>query len=443
MLYTLIAFAVALGLIVTFHELGHYWVARQCGVKILRFSVGFGKVLLRRVDRHGTEWALSAIPLGGYVKMLDNPSPGSSPQEAGRAFNRQGVGKRFAVVLAGPMANFVLAALLYALLGVVGTQEPAAVIAAPASQTAAAIAGLQAGERITDVNGAAVHSWTEARWSLLDALTSGGKVPITAQTPQGASRQYTLVLPEMPPDPGGADPMAQAGLVLAPPRPQITDVIPGGAGARAGLAVGDVITVVDGQRNPDAGALVKDIQGRAGQPVNLTVLRDGAAITLVVTPQAETVGGARVGRIGVMLGGNLPVVTVRYGLFDSLRRGVSRTFETAWLSLKMMGRMVTGSVSVRNISGPVTIADYAGRTARIGLAAYIGFLALISVSIGVLNLLPIPMLDGGHLMYYVLEIVRGKPVPEQWLETGQRVGLGLLAALMGLAFFNDFSHLFS
>jgi regulator of sigma E protease len=443
MLYTLIAFAVALGLIVTFHELGHYWVARQCGVKILRFSVGFGKVLLRRVDRHGTEWALSAIPLGGYVKMLDNPSPGSSPQEAGRAFNRQGVGKRFAVVLAGPMANFVLAALLYALLGVVGTQEPAAVIAAPASQTAAAIAGLQAGERITDVNGAAVHSWTEARWSLLDALTSGGKVPITAQTPQGASRQYTLVLPEMPPDPNGADPMARAGLALAPPRPRITDVIPGGAGARAGLAVGDVITVVDGQRNPDAGALVKDIQGHAGQPVNLTVLRDGVVITLVVTPQVETVGGAQIGRIGVMLGGDLPMVTVRYGLFESLGRGVSRTFETAWLSLKMMGRMVTGSVSVRNISGPVTIADYAGRTARIGLAAYIGFLALISVSIGVLNLLPIPMLDGGHLMYYVLEIVRGKPVPEQWLETGQRVGLGLLAALMGLAFFNDFSHLFS
>jgi len=443
MLYTLLAFAVALGLLITFHELGHYWVARRCGVKVLRFSVGFGRVIARRVDRQGTEWALSAIPLGGYVKMLDDPMPGASQAEAAQAFNRKSVGRRFLIVAAGPIANFVLAALLYTLLNLAGTQEPAAVIAAPAPSTAAAQAGFQQGERIIRIGGTDIRSWGDARWNLLDALTSGGKVAVQVQGPGGAVHTRTLVLQAVAPEPDGADPMAKAGLVLASPRPRVEQVVPDGAGARAGLVVGDVIVAADTLQNPGAGALVKEIQAHAGQPVALTVLRQGAPITLTVVPQAEISGNEKVGRIGVMLGADFPMVTVRYGIFDSLWRGVSRTFETAWFSLKMMGRMATGSVSVRNISGPVTIADYAGQTARIGLAAYIGFLALISVSIGVLNLLPIPMLDGGHLMYYVLEIARGKPVPEQWLETGQRVGLGLLAALMGLAFFNDFTRLFS
>lgn len=443
MLFTLLAFAVALGLLITFHELGHYWAARRCGVKVLRFSVGFGKVLIKRVDRQGTEWALSAIPLGGYVKMLDDPAAGASEQEAAQAFNRQGVGKRFFIVVAGPIANFVLAALLYALINIAGTQEPAAVIAAPAANTAAAQAGFEPGERITAINGAAIRSWSEARWGLLDALTSGGTVSVATEGPYGASREHTLVLQAATLEPEGADPMARAGLALAKPRPQVTQVTPEGAGAQAGLQPGDIIVAAGGQNNPDAATLVKEIQSHAGQTLALVVLRRDTRLTLNVTPMAEASAAGRVGRIGVMLGADFPMVMVRYGVLDSLGRGVSRTFETAWFSLKMMGRMVTGSVSVRNISGPVTIADYAGQTARIGLAAYIGFLALISVSIGVLNLLPIPMLDGGHLMYYILEIVRGKPVPEQWLETGQRLGLGLLAALMGLAFFNDFTRLFS
>lgn len=443
MLYTLLAFAVALGLLITFHELGHYWVARRCGVRVLRFSVGFGKVIARRVDRRGTEWALSAIPLGGYVKMLDDPPPGASEAEAAQAFNRKSVGRRFLIVAAGPVANFVLAALLYTLLNLAGTQEPAAIVAAPAPNTPAAQAGFQPGDRITRIGGADVRSWGDARWNLLDALTSGGKVAVQVEGSGGAVHTRTLVLQAAAPEPEGADPMAKAGLVLASPRPEVAQITPGGAGALAGLAVGDIIVSAGELKNPGASALVKEIQAHAGQPIALTVLRQGVPVTLTAVPQAETSGGQKVGRIGVMLGADFPMVTVRYGIFDSLWRGISRTYETAWFSLKMMGRMATGSVSVRNISGPVTIADYAGQTARIGLAAYIGFLALISVSIGVLNLLPIPMLDGGHLMYYVLEIARGKPVPEQWLETGQRVGLGLLAALMGLAFFNDFTRLFS
>jgi len=444
MLFTLFAFVVALGLLITFHELGHYWVARLCGVKVLRFSVGFGRVLLRRVDRHGTEWALSAIPLGGYVKMLDDPDPYAGGRDAGQAFNQKSVGRRFAIVAAGPLANLLLAALLYAGLNLAGSQEPAAILAQPAAGTPAAAAGLAKGDRIQAVNGRAVDSWSQARWSLLDVLTSGGTATLDVTDAQDRSQRRALALPAGRLEPDDADLMAEAGLALAMPRPKVAEVNPGGAGERAGLLAGDIIVRAGDLAEPSASALVDEIKKHAGQPLALTVLRGGAEQAVQVVPDvhAEADGG-RIGRIGVLLGADLPMVTVRYGLPESLARGVSRTADTVWFSLKMMGRMVTGAVSVRNISGPVTIADYAGQTARIGLAAYIGFLALISVSIGVLNLLPIPMLDGGHLLYYVLEMLRGKPMPEQWLETGQRVGLGLLAALMGLAFFNDFSRLFS
>ncbi|HUH88101.1 MAG TPA: RIP metalloprotease RseP, partial [Pusillimonas sp.] len=233
-------------------------------------------------------------------------------------------------------------------------------------------------------------------------------------------------------------------LALATPRPLVRQVVAGGAGEQAGLQEGDIIVTAGPLIEPSAAALVAYIQSQAGQSLPLTVQRNDARLSFKLVPQAETnAEGERVGRIGVMLGADFPMATVRYGPVESVTRGVTRTFDTVWFSLKMMARMVTGDVSVRNISGPVTIADYAGQTARIGLAAYIGFLALISVSIGVLNLLPIPMLDGGHLMYYLIEMLRGKPLPENWMETGQRVGLGLLVALMSLAFFNDFSRLFS
>lgn len=443
MIFTLVAFVVALGLLITFHELGHYWVARRCGVRVLRFSVGFGRVLVRKTDRHGTEWALSAIPLGGYVKMLDEPERADGG-DAGQAFNRQPVGKRFAIVAAGPLANLLLAAVLYAALNLAGTQEPAAVLAAPVANTPAALAGVQAGDRIVGVNGSVVRSWGEARWELLDAVTSGGSVSLQVEGENGASRQHTLTLQAASIEPDNADMMADAGLELAIPRPLVRQVVAGGAGEQAGLQEDDVIIAAGPLNEPSGAELVEYIQSQAGSPLALTVLRNGAPLTVELTPQSQAdASGKQVGRIGVMLGADFPMVTVRYGLLDSVSRGVMRTADTVWFSLKMMGRMVTGDVSVRNISGPVTIADYAGQTARIGLAAYIGFLALISVSIGVLNLLPIPMLDGGHLMFYIIEILRGKPLPQQWLETGQRVGLGLLAALMGLAFFNDFSRLFS
>ena len=444
MLFTLLAFAVALGLLITFHELGHYWVARRCGVRVLRFSIGFGQVLLRRTDRHGTEWALSAIPLGGYVKMQDMPPANASPDQIAESFEHKPLWQRTAIVFAGPLANFILAAILYASLNMFGVQEPAAIVAPPVSSSPAALAGLQGGERIVAVNEKPVDSWNQVRWELLDVVTSGGQASLQAQSEQGVQREYVMHVEPQSVVPENTDVLAEAGLRLAAPRPVILELIDGGAGQSAGLQEGDIIISSGTLENPTAQELITHITDHPGQALPLVILRDNTELTLTVVPRVETdAQGQQVARIGAMLGADLQMALIRYGPFESLYRGAERTLSTAWFSLKMMGRMITGHVSVRNISGPVTIADYAGQTARAGLVSYISFLALISVSIGVLNLLPIPMLDGGHLMFYAVEAVRGSPVPDKWMEQGQRLGLALLAALMGLAFFNDFARLFT
>ena len=461
MLFTLLAFAVALGILITFHEYGHYWVARRCGVHVERFSIGFGKVLLRRRDKHGTEWALSAIPLGGYVKFLDDADP-AGPQDsaarhpaaalgtpdtsvAGRAaFNNQPLRNRAAIVAAGPVANLLLAVVLYALLALMGTMQPAAVVGAPPPGTPAALAGFSAGDRIVAVDGKRVASWSDVRWQLMDAMASGGETQVSVETGQGQSRSYSLRLPPSAVEPEGADPLAEAGLSLRAPRPIVRDLIEGGAGQLAGLRAGDLIVSIGSLQQPTAAQLVAEVQKSPGVVLPMVVEREGSRFQLDVVPQAETgPDGSTAGRIGVMLGADIEMVEVQYGPVESVWRGVERTADTVVLSLKMMGRMILGDISLRNVSGPVTIADYAGQTARVGIAAYISFIALISVSIGILNLLPIPMLDGGHLLYYVMEAIRGRPLPESWLLTGQRIGLGLLAALMSLAFFNDLTRLFS
>lgn len=442
MITTILSFLVALGILITFHELGHYWAARRCGVKVLRFSVGFGKPLWQRIDKRGTEWVVAGIPLGGYVKMQEEPEEGAQESTRREAFSEQPVRNRFFIVAAGPIANFILAAFLYAGLSWVGSQEPAPILASPPAGTAAYEAGIQAGDKVTNVGDTLVTSWRDVRWQLLDQSVSGGTVNL------GIDRfdrpiQTTLTLPSSGANPE-SDALASAGMTLATGQPRIGQVQSDSAAAAAGLQSGDVVTSIGNLQDPDVRQMIDLVKDSAGQALPLTIDRDGASLALSVTPLAEqSEDGVTIGRIGVSLATDVPMVTVQHGPLDSLWLGSVRTFETAWFSLKMLGKMVTGAVSWKNISGPVTIADYAGQTARIGFASYIAFLALVSVSIGVLNLLPIPMLDGGHLMFYLVEIVRGKPVPAKWMEVGQRAGVLVLGGLMTLAIFNDLTRLLS
>ncbi len=447
MLFTLLAFLVALGILITFHELGHYWVARWCGVKVLRFSLGFGKVLLKRVDRHGTEWVLSALPLGGYVKMLDEEPQDASGRQTQihqhpQSFQAQPVGKRFAIVAAGPIFNLLLAVAFYALINLVGTQEPAAILSKPPAATAAAVAGLQGGDQITAVNQQAVASWPQVRWALLQLAADGGQVEIAFER-AGSPLTRMLEIP-VAADPTSEDPIRRLGLAVGGATPQIRLVVESSVAQAAGLAVNDLIVSIDGERKPDVAQVIRIIQAHANQPLALEVERDGQIRQISLTPAAVTLEtGKVVGRAGFQLGGNLPTVDVSYGLIESVWLGATKTFDTAWFSLKMMGKMLTGEVSIKNISGPVTIADYAGQTARIGWAAYISFLALVSVSLGVLNLLPIPMLDGGHLLYYLVEIIRGSPPSVRSVDWGQRAGMAVLAGLMVVALFNDLVRIFT
>ncbi|MCD8518016.1 MAG: RIP metalloprotease RseP [Burkholderiaceae bacterium] len=440
MLTTILAFIVALGIIITFHEYGHYWAARRCGVKVLRFSVGFGKPLFKRVDKTGTEWVVAGIPLGGYVKMQDEPEPGASEEQKKQAFSQQPVKNRFFIVSAGPIANFILAAVLYAALNLIGTEEPAPILAQPSVGTPAAQAGIAAGDRVTAVNGQPVQSWNQARWLMLDDMIHGGVVMLSIDR-FGRQSDLQVALPGAGSEPD-TDALAKAGLELQPGKTVITSVQPDGAGHRAGLMDGDVVQLINGQPVRNVLELIQTVQANPDRSLNMVVERQSAQISLEITPAAaQGQDGTIVGRIGVGLANEMPMVTVEHGLVQSVWQGVTRTFETAWFSLKMLGSMITGAVSWKNISGPVTIADYAGQTAQIGLTAYLAFLALVSVSIGVLNLLPIPMLDGGHLMYYTVEMVRGKPTPEHWMAAGQKIGLVLLAGLMTLAIFNDVTRL--
>ncbi|MCK9507241.1 MAG: RIP metalloprotease RseP [Pigmentiphaga sp.] len=445
MVLTLLAFIIALGVLIVIHELGHYSVARACGVKVLRFSVGFGPVLWRRLDRHETEWAVSAIPLGGYVKMLDEREGNVDPELLAQTFNRKTVWQRIAIVAAGPVANLLLAALLYAGLSFYGSVQPQPVLAGPSVGTVAALAGVQERDQILRVDGRTVESWTDARWHLMKTMTNRGLSELEVRDAQGAVQRRLIDFSAADIRDMEQDLLSREGFQLALPTPVIGEVMAGSAAEQAGLRPNDVILQVGELAAPNAKTFVDAVQAHPGQPVSLRVERDGAELLLSVTPALalDEASGRQVGRIGARISGNFPTVRVQTGLIASLGHGVVRTAEVAGFSLKMLGKMVVGEVSVKNLSGPVTIADYAGQTARIGLEAYIGFMALISVSLGVLNLLPIPMLDGGHLLYYLVEIIRGSPPPEKWMELGQRAGFGILMLMMAVALFNDMTRLFT
>lgn len=447
----LIPFALALGLLILVHELGHYLVARWCGVKVLRFSIGFGKPLVvRRAGRDRTEWALAAFPLGGYVKMLDEREGAVAPADLHRAFNRQSVYRRFAIVAAGPIANFLLAIVLYWGLFVVGTDELRPRVALSDTPAIAAAAGVRDGDLVTAVDDEPVRSWQELRWVLLRHALDDRQVLLQVRTLEDVETYRRLDLAGIPIDDGRQDLIARIG--LEPWRPQIPPVIgrlvEGGAAEAAGLRVGDEVIAIDGVPLTAWSELVARVRGAAGRSLHVVVERAGQELEFRFMPDESGENGERIGRIGVGVaepapGGLSMFALVRYGPLDGMLKAVRQTWETSVLSLQMIGRMLTGEVSWKNLSGPVTIADYAGQTAQLGLGHYLKFVALISISLGVLNLLPIPVLDGGHLLYYTIEIIKGGPIPERVMEIGQQIGLVLLAMLIAFAFYNDINRLIS
>ena len=450
LLQTLLAFIVVLGTLITIHELGHYLVARACGVKVLRFSVGMGKVIYsRRFGPDQTEWAISILPLGGYVKMLDarEQDLGTlSPEDRTREFTTQSVWKRIAIVAAGPIANFLLAIALFTGLYVYGIPEPSTRLRAVAEQTAAYQAGLRGGELVTAINGKPVQVWSELRWEMLQAALS--KQPARLDVEQVTPTGKTLATIRLPLDALSDAELEQdfidkLGLQIGRPSAVIGTVAQGGAGARAGLREGDTILDIDGRPIADGLALVERVRASAGKTLTLRGKRAGEDITVAVTPESTVQNGQTIGRIQVGVNMAPEMVIASEALPRAMLRGVEKTWDTSVMSIKMLGKMIVGEASLKNITGPITIADYAGKTARAGVISFISFMALISISLGVMNLLPIPVLDGGLLLHYSLEVLTGRPVSERFGEIAQRAGIGILMTLMLVAVFNDISRLLS
>ena len=444
---TMIAFLGALTLLVFVHELGHFLAARFVGIQVLRFSIGFGPVLYsRRFGRDQTEWALSAIPLGGYVKMLGETTGQElelSDTQRERSFERASLRSRVLVIVAGPIANLVLAALLYAALSWNGLSEPIAKIAAPPANSIAAKSGLVAGDQIASVNDQRTESWNALRLQLFDAAL--GKEPIFLEIVRnGTPAAVVLDTSQLVTDVLEKDPMGALGFELSGLHVEVSAVVPGSAAERAGLQAGDIVRTVDGDTVLRATILIDHVRARPGYPTRLSIERDGAVMDISVVPDSVTDSATKVvtGRIGASLATRATTVVVHQGFFGGLHAGVMRTVEMTHFSLKMFGRMLAGQLSLRQLSGPVTIADQAGRTAQIGWTAYLAFLALISVSLGTLNLLPLPMLDGGHLVYCAIEAVRGRPLSAQSLNLAQRAGFALIVAMSAVALFNDLVRLF-
>jgi regulator of sigma E protease len=449
LLHTIIAFIVALGLLIVVHEYGHYLIARLCGVKVLRFSVGFGRaVFVRRIGRDQTEWVVAAIPFGGYVKMLDEREGPVEAHELERAFNRQSVWRRFAIVVAGPLANFLFAIAVYAGLFMYGLPEARPVLGAPPAQSVAAAAGVEAGDTVRAVDGGPIGTWQELRWRVLQAALQRGSLRLELVNDKGHLREALLDLRSFPADDVESDALERIGLRLyrAPLEPVLGQIVSGQAAERAGLMTGDRVLSADGKPVRTWEELVAAVQARPDTPLSLKIERQGISKTMDVVPAAVTAGGKRIGRIGAAP--QVPashaermLIRVQHGLGESLWKATAKTADISVFSLKMLGKMLLGEVSWKHLSGPVTIADFAGQSAAMGWVSYVTFLALISISLGVLNLLPIPLLDGGHLMYYAIEIVKRKPVSERAMELGQRVGLALLLVMMAFAFYNDLNRL--
>jgi regulator of sigma E protease len=444
-LHTTLWFLVAISILVVAHEFGHYLAARLAGVKVLRFSLGFGRpVFSRRFGRDQTEWTVAALPLGGFVKMLDEREGEVPAAEAHRSFNRATVWRRIGVVIAGPTANFLLAIVLYWALLVHGLPALKPVIGEPPAGTPAAQAGLVAGDEIRSVNGVETQSFQDLRLSLLRGGVAGDVLTLGLAD----GRSVRLDASRLDTENLERDVLRPLGIVRYDPEiaPVIGQVLPDSAAARAGLEPGDRVIAVEGQAVANWQDWVQRVRQHAGTPLRIEYERQGQRAELTVIPEVVVEAGVRIGRIGAAPQVDEAVLAalmteVRYGPFEALWQGTVKTWDMSVFTLEMMGRMVLGQVSWRNLSGPLTIADYAGQSATLGWIPFVGFLALVSVSLGVLNLLPIPLLDGGHLMYYVAEALTGRPVSERTMEIGGRIGMALLVLLMSFALFNDLRRL--
>lgn len=447
-LYMVVGTLVALGVLVTFHELGHFWVARRCGVKVLRFSVGFGAPLLRWHDRHGTEFVVAAIPLGGYVKMLDEREGEVAPAELEHAFNRKSVRQRFAVVAAGPVANFLLALLFFWILAMLGSQQVRPVVGSVEPGSLADRAGVMAGAEVLAVDGESTVGWSEVNLQLIGRLGESGSLRLRLREPDSTiESERVLVLDAWLR--GVEDPDPVAALGIRPWRPQIAPVLaqldPEGPAQAAGLQVGDRLLSLEGRPLDDWQQVVDSVRERPGQRVSFVVERDGKPFELTLVLAARGEGEARSGYLGAgVSAGEWPAEMLRevsYGPLEAVGESVRRTWSMSLMTLDSIGKMLFGELSVKNLSGPITIAKVAGASAQSGIGDFLNFLAYLSISLGVLNLLPIPVLDGGHLLFYLVEWARGRPLSERVQTLGVQIGISLVIGLMLLALFNDISRL--
>lgn len=445
---TLLAFIVTLALLIVVHEYGHYQVARWCGVKVLRFSVGFGRPLYTRIGKTGTEFVIAAFPLGGYVRMLDESEAPVPENEKMQAYNRQTLWKRAAIVAAGPVANLLLAVVLYWVLLVSGVTDLKPILGEITPGSPAALASLKSGETVSAINGKPISSWQELHWTLLNSAVKGDVVRIEAKSGENEVHLHKLDMRLLKSADFDENVLQKIGVSPArPPMPaKIGEILPDSAAGRQGLKVGDLVIAVNAAPVNGWEDFVRRVRDSANKQLALEILRDGRKLAISLTPDAIRENGKTVGRIGAayrVSPGELDqyLTEVKYPPLQALGRAVEKTWDTSVISLKMLGSMISGAVSWKGVSGPVTIASLAGQSASLGWKAFVSFLALISVSLGVLNLLPVPVLDGGHLMYHTIEFFKGSPVSERAMEVGQKIGIALLGMLMVLAVLNDINRL--